>query len=100
MDWIRRLAWKSTENEFLKRVPLLLGETKAKPIGMGKGQFMINENFLYRVIYLTTLAILFEYSLVYRIKHICIDFSFLAGLDPYLFYKHSQGKQRQSRRPR
>lgn len=47
--WIRGLAWKSNDRPFLDKVPLILDELDKEPIGMGKGQFLIDESFLYRV---------------------------------------------------
>lgn len=47
--WIRQLAWKSVDKEFIKKVPLILDELKEEPLGMGKGQFLIDESFLFRV---------------------------------------------------
>lgn len=48
-DWIQRLVWKTTDKLFLERVPILLYELEKKPIGMGRGQFLVDESFLYRV---------------------------------------------------
>lgn len=94
--WIRRLAWKSSDNEFLKRVPLLLGEIKENPIGMGKGQFLINESFLYRVNPYFILPFYLEKAInEVEFGTICV-FSFSAGLDLFLFFKHNPEKQKPS----
>lgn len=47
--WIRRLTWNSNDRAFLDKVPIILDELDKEQIGMGKGQFLIDESFLYRV---------------------------------------------------
>ncbi len=49
MEWIRKLAWKSADQAFMNKVPILFNELEKNPVGMGKGQFMINESFIFRV---------------------------------------------------